>query len=103
MSKTQTYECGGKHFDRKGAYMERQSELKCIHSTVLSKNGKPFVSVMFERGNDRAEGTVPDCVITKSEGFTEEEIEELEDYMKAQRKEIIENAKRISDIRRLLS
>ena len=82
--------------------MERQSELTCTHSTVLSKNGKPFVSVMFERGKDLAEGTVPDCVITKSEGFTEEEIEELEDYMKAQRKEIIENAKRISDIRHLL-
>lgn len=83
--------------------MERQSELTCTHSTVLSKNGKPFVSVMFERGNDRAEGTVPDCVITKSEGFTAEEIGELEDCMKAQRKEIIENAKRISDIRHLLS
>ena len=82
--------------------MERQSELTCTHSTVLSKNGKPFVSVMFERGKDRAEGTVPDCVITRNTGFTEEEVEELEDYMEAQRKEIIESAKRISDIRHLL-
>lgn len=83
--------------------MERQSELTCTHSTVLSKNGRPFVSVMFERGKDRAEGTVPDCIITKNEGFTEEEVAELEDYMEAQKKEIIDNAKRISDIRHLLS
>lgn len=82
--------------------MERLDELTCTHSTVLSKNGKPFVSVMFERGKDRAEGTVPDCIITKNEGFTQEEVEELEDYMKAQRKEIIDGAKRISDIRYLL-
>ena len=83
--------------------MERMNELTCTHSTVLSKNGKPFVSVMFERGKDRAEGTVPDCIITKNEGFTEEEVAELEECMKAQRKEIIEGAKRISDIRHLLS
>lgn len=88
---------------QKGVHMERQSELTCTHSTVLSKNGRPFVSVMFERGKDRAEGTVPDCIITKNEGFTEEEVAELEDYMEAQKKEIIDNAKRISDIRHLLS
>ncbi len=83
--------------------MDRQSELTFTYSGVLSKNGKPFVSVMFERGKDVAEGTVPDCIITKSEGFTEEEIHELEDYMDANRKEIIDGAKRISNIRHLLS
>ncbi len=83
--------------------MDRQSELTFTYSGVLSKNGKPFVSVMFERGKDVAEGTVPDCIITKSKGFTEEEIHELEDYMDANRKEIIDGAKRISNIRHLLS
>lgn len=74
-------------------------KLKCIYSSVLSKNGKPFVSVLFERGQDKAEGTVPDCVILRNEGFTEEEVQYLEDYLEEHRKEIIEGAKKISSFK----
>ncbi len=83
--------------------MERREELTCTYSTVLSKNGRPFVSVMFERGEDIAEGTVPDCIITKSSGFTEEEVAEIEDYLEEHKQEIIDGAKRISNIKHLLS
>lgn len=79
------------------------SELKCTHSTVLSKGGKPFVSVLFECGNSSAEGTVPDCAVRQSVGFSEEDVEQLEDYMKEHRKEIIDAAKSISSIKNWFS
>ncbi len=83
--------------------MIKWSELKCTHSSVLSRNGKPFVSVRFERGGDSAEGTVPDCIILRSNGFSEKEVSQLEDYMEQNRQEIIDAAKSISNIKHLFS
>lgn len=77
--------------------------MSCTHSTVLSKGGKPFVSVLFECGDASAEGLVPDCVIQRSIGFAEEDVKALEDYMKEHRKEIIEAAKSISGIKHWFS
>lgn len=79
--------------------MSSSEEVKCTHSTVLSKDGKPFVSVLFERGEAKAEGLVPDCTIVKSNGFSSEEIEQLETYLREHRKEIIEGAKKISSFK----
>lgn len=79
--------------------MRDESSIKITHSTVLSKDGKPFVAVSFERGEDCAEGTVPDCIILRNSGFTEDEVEELEDYMDRYKKEIIEGAKKISSFK----
>ncbi len=83
--------------------MLNYSELKCTHSAVLSKNGNHFVSVLFERGGDSAEGTVPDCAISHSIGFTEDEVRELEEYLMEHRQEIIESAKGITKITRWFS
>ncbi|MDE7251775.1 MAG: hypothetical protein K2O32_02360 [Acetatifactor sp.] len=83
--------------------MIKWSELNCTHSSVLSKNGKSFVLVRFERRDHSAEGTVPDCIILRSNGFTQEEIEELEDYMDQNRQQIIDAAKSISNIKHLFS
>lgn len=76
--------------------MKSGSDLKLTHSSVLSRNGKPFISVAFERDGDYAEGGIPDCSITRSEGFTDEEIGELESYIYAHKQEIIDRAKGIS-------
>lgn len=83
--------------------MIKWSELHCTHSSVLSKNGKSFVLVRFELGDQSAEGTLPDCIILRSNGFTQEEIEELEDYMDQNRQQIIDAAKSISNIKHLFS
>lgn len=83
--------------------MIKWSELNCTHSSVLSKNGKSFVLVRFERGDQSAEGRLPDCIILRSNGFTQEEIEELEDYMDQNRQQIIDAAKSISNIKHLFS
>lgn len=76
--------------------MKDVHKLKITHSSVLNKQGKPFVSVMIEREQDCAEGSVPDCTITKSRGFDEEEIGELEEYLRSHGQEIIDEAKKIT-------
>lgn len=74
-------------------------EIKLTHSGILSKNGKPMVSVRFERGSDFAEGSVPECIIINKQGFTSEEICGLESYMKENAKELLRMAKDISGIK----
>lgn len=83
--------------------MKDAHKLKITHSAVLNKQGKPFVSVMIEREKDCAEGSVPECRITKSQGFSEEEICELEEYLRNHGQEIIEDAKKITGFMNLFS
>ena len=75
---------------------------------VTGKDQKKIVRVKFERpatgavkGSkdtvDFAEGLLPDCRIVSKEGFTQEEIEQLEMYMKANLEEIMSKAKIISN------
>ncbi len=74
------------------------NELKLTHSSILSIQGKPFVSVRFDRGSDFAEGSIPDAKIVKSVGFTEDEIIELENYLADNAKDLFIRAKDISGI-----
>ncbi|MGN0141979.1 MAG: hypothetical protein ACI4AD_07095 [Roseburia sp.] len=77
-------------------------EVKMTHSALLAKGGKKYVSVRFERGNDVAEGSLPEGKITKNSGFTKEEIAHLESYMDAQSHAILTKARELSNIRNLL-
>ncbi len=51
-------------------------------SSVFEKDGKKLAYVSFKDGERTAEGTIPDCVLTKNNGFTKEEAGQLETYMK---------------------
>lgn len=57
-------------------------ELKMSVSPICSKDGKKYAFVSFTDGVRTAEGKIPDCVITNNEGFGEEEVKQLEEYMK---------------------
>lgn len=81
--------------------MEQNEEVKMTYSKILSKEGKRYVSVSFERGSDLAEGSIPACKIEKNEGFSDEEICRLEDYMAGNSDNIIDMAKKISSITHL--
>lgn len=74
-------------------------DVNFMYSSVVAKDGKPYISVMFERGCDCAEGSVPDCRISKNKGFSKEEVEHLEGYLQEHKKEIIQNAKNITGVR----
>ncbi len=78
-------------------------ETSFTYSVVVSKDGKPYISVMFERGEDCAEGSVPACEITKSKGFSSKEVEQMENYLRENKKKIIKGAQEISELKRWLS
>lgn len=77
-------------------------EMRMIVSTMLHKDGKNFARVSFIRGKGWAEGVVPDGVIEKSEGFAEEEIRRLENYLAREKDMLISQAKEVNPLRNML-
>ncbi len=68
--------------------MEQQNELKMTVSPVVSKDGKQLAYVSFSDDKRSAEGEIPECVITKNQGFSDDEVRKLEDYMRYNRTEL---------------
>ena len=68
---------------------------------VRDKDNKKIVRVSFERtgalGKEVAEGLLPECKITGSNGFSEDEVKGLESYLVANSRDIMEKAKVISN------
>lgn len=79
--------------------MNHEEEVKLTHSGILASKGRKHVSVCFERGKDTAEGSIPECRITKNHGFSDEEVEGLEGYLEQKCDEIFAKAKAISNIK----
>ena len=78
------------------------NELKMTVSGIVPKDGRQNIYVVFEDGTRRAEGCVPDCVITAQNGFEDEEVKMLELYMKQQQDVIRELAKEINPIKAMI-
>lgn len=78
-------------------------EMKMTYTSVVTKDNKPMISLRFERGSDVCEGVVPECVIKKNNGFSSEEVEALEQYLRMNKKEIIDQAKGISGLFNIFS
>lgn len=92
-------------------------EVKMLVSCVVEKEGRKIVRISFlretekghpmEKGHsmeekhsmDYAEGILPEGIIVKSEGFTEEEVRKLESYIRANRQDILKQAKEINPLR----
>lgn len=79
-----------------------EQDVKILVSGVIRRDDRTFARVIFMRGMDWAEGIVPDGTLGESEGFTNEEITQLEDYLARERDMLIEQAKGVNPIRRLL-
>ena len=84
-----------------GEYMI-DSDITMTYSAILrDKNNNKIVRVQFERsgesGTELAEGVIPDCVIVRQNGYTAEETEWLEEYLKDNMDDIMEKAKVISN------
>lgn len=78
--------------------MEQSEEVKMTFSGVLLREGKHLIQVRFERGDDVAEGILPDGEIQRSQGYTKEEIQQLERYLRQNRTDIIARAKELNRI-----
>ena len=77
-------------------------EVKLDITGVVEKDGKKVSHIRFSRGKDYAEGYIPDCVFTKVQGFTDEEIEQLTDYLKANLTDLKKRAAAISPLNAFL-
>ena len=56
-------------------------ELNMTVSPVCVKDGEKCAYVSFSDGTRFAEGRIPDCKIISNKGFSQEEAEQLENYM----------------------
>lgn len=79
----------------------QEEAMNILVSGVLHREDRTFVRVSFLRGRDWAEGILPDGVIEKAEGFTEEEIGKLEVYLAGEKDMLLRQAKGINPIRNL--
>lgn len=71
-------------------------------SGVFDKDGKKIAYVSFSDGERTAEGTIPDCVITRNKGFSPEEKEQLEEYMKLELSSLKKMASGINVVKALM-
>lgn len=81
---------------------DKNEELNLTYSSLLAKNGRRIVRVCFERrrGGERefAEGIVPEGKIENSRGFSEQEKEQLEEFLREHAGEIMAKAREITGI-----
>jgi hypothetical protein len=92
----------GKRKIRQEGTMNKDEEVKMTHSGIVKKDGKRTVLIRFERGDDVAEGSIPPCKIASNRGFSQEEVESLEQYLQAQSETIFAKAKELNDLRKIL-
>ena len=52
-------------------------------SGLFEKDDRKIAYVSFSSGDKTAEGTIPECGITRNNGFSDSEKEQLEEYMRA--------------------
>ena len=82
-------------------------EVTFTYSGILTRGNHKFICVRFERNRgvkkDYAEGEVPECTIKKQQGFSKEEIRQMEEYLAAEKDNIIVEAKKLNNIKNLLS
>ena len=76
-------------------------EIKLDITGVVETDGKKVSHVRFSRGSDYAEGYIPDCVFTKVRGFSDEEVEQLTDYLKANLTDLKKRAASINPLNAL--
>ncbi len=81
--------------------MHADEEMKMTYSGIVPIQGKPGMSVRFERGKDMAEGILPAGEILRSSGFSAEELDALKQYLQEHKRELMEKAKQMSNIRKL--
>ena len=70
-----------------------------IFSGITSKGTEKRVCVSFSEKDKSAEGYVPSCKIERNNGFTADEVEQMEAYLEENKCLIWEEAKKINPLR----
>lgn len=74
-------------------------EVTMLVSGIVVKDNRKIVRVSFLRDKDYAEGIMPDGIIEKSKGFTQDELTKLEKFLRLHKEEILQQAKEVNPIR----
>lgn len=82
--------------------MEEIEGMQSYISCILTKKGRKFARISFMRGEEYAEFIVPDAVLDKRKGFSEEEITDLYKYVRENRDDIFAKAKGINPLKNWL-
>ena len=77
-------------------------EIKLDITGMVETDGKKVSHVRFSRGEDYAEGYIPDCKFTKVKGFTDEETARLADYLRENLPDLKKRAAAISPLNAFL-
>lgn len=72
------------------------SEMKMSVSSIVNKDNKREIYVLFSQGGRSAEGRLSDYKMINSKGFTPEEVAALETYMRQETNTIVQMAKKIN-------
>lgn len=80
---------------------EISADINMLISGMIQKDGKSFARVSFMRGQSWVEGIVPDGKVEKSEGFSEEELAQLTEYLVQQKDMILEQAKSVNPLKNM--
>lgn len=65
-------------------------------SSIVSKNGKREIYVLFTEGSCSAEGRLSDYKLISNKGFSQEEADMLEAFMRRETDRILQMAKNIN-------
>lgn len=76
--------------------------MNMLISGVSEKDGKKVAYVSFEDGKRIAEGIIPDCNIIRNDGFADEEVEMLKEYLKDNLETIKREAAGINPIKAMM-
>lgn len=73
--------------------------MNMLVSGLVGAGDNKRICVYFSDKDKYAEGSIPDCKITKSRGFDQNEIKDIEEYLRDNRDTIIEEAKKVKPLR----
>lgn len=76
--------------------------MNMLISGVSEKEGKKIAYVRFEEESRFAEAVIPDCRIMSSEGFTDSELSQLEQYLTENLSTLKREAASVNPIRSLM-
>lgn len=72
--------------------------MQMIISGVSEKDGEKIAYVRFEDGASYAECIIPKCEVKKSDGFSSDELSQIEQYLRSNLTDIKRQAARINPI-----
>ena len=77
-------------------------DIKMSVSSMTRNKDKKTVYVFFQDGEETAEFTLPGCELVKNNGFLDDDIRQLKDYIDNERDTIFAMAKQVNPIKAMM-